>query len=299
MKKFNFVLSIVLMILLVTGCSQISSKQDQGSSSTPKQSASKSVNHSDKSSKTTPSSGSSVRSTPSSSESSTQTNSTASVQTSSSSQASRSSSSSRETGTLTQVRKEVRAALKTNTALPQNLTVASGKYISATTQRLSSGYRVIFKQTNYPVKVNDPSLKNSVTLITLTVSGYSNPSDAANQITFHKYGKTDGQSVDLGAKITGYQDAGAGTAGVSWNEGRWTLMSLSATTDAAKGVALAKNVVSFLQTHSLPVPHQYGMIQVHSDSRQNFVIWQESRTIYQLSSTSDPMKLLAAAVSMK
>ncbi|MFT8317642.1 MAG: hypothetical protein ABF651_05130 [Sporolactobacillus sp.] len=298
MKKFNFVLSIVLMILLVTGCSQNSSKQDQGSSSTPKQSASKSVNHSDKSSKTASSSGSSVRSTPSSSESA-QTNSTASVQTTSSSSASRSSSSSRETGTLTQVRKEVRAALKTNTPLPQNLTAASGKYISATTQRLSSGYRVIFKQTNHPVKVNDPSLKNSVTLITLTVSGYSNPSDAANQITFHKYGKTDGQSVNLGYKITGYQDAGAGTAGVSWNEGRWTLMSLSATTDAPKGVVLAKNVVSFLQTHSLPVPHQYGMIQVHSDSRQNFVIWQESRTIYQLSSTSDPMELLAAAVSMK
>lgn len=296
MKKFSAIISILLLILLIAGCSQGTSTHNQDSASTPAQSASKHEKHSDKNSNTGSSSGSSVRSTQSSSES------TQTVRTSSTSQSSSddsASSSSVETGTLAQVLREIRTNLKTSGRLPQNLTADPGKYFSATTQQSASGYTINFKQTNQPVKVNALSLTRSKTIATLKVIHYSSAAAAAKQFSFHKYGKEDGEPVNLGNTITGYQDAGAGTAGTSWNEGRWTLMALSPTEGAAKGVALAKNVVSFLQAHSLPVPHQYGVVQVYTDNRQNLIRWQDGRIIYQLSGISDPTRLLTAAVSMK
>lgn len=272
MKKLSVILSVLFSAILITGCSQSSSNDNQGSSSAAQQSSSSQADSSQTSSSASSNSGS-----PSSS--------TASIK----------------TGTPEQVLKDVRTSLKNHNEvlLPRALTVEKGKYASATVNETSSGYTVSFKQTGQPVKINDSSLGSAQTLATFKSTTYASSSEAAKQISFHKYGKSDGSSVNLGHKITGYADAGAGTAGISWNEGRWTLMALSPTSDAPKGIALAKKVVSYLEIHSLPIPHQYGTIQVYTDSRQNYVMWQEGKTIYELTGINDPLKLLSIAVLMK
>lgn len=204
-------------------------------------------------------------------------------------------------GSFGQTLKEVRAALKTQAKikLPQTIYASGDKSISALTQGTSSGYTVTFKQTARPVKINDRSLSGATTLATMKAVIYSSDAQAQKQISFHQYGASDGQPVSLGYRITGYTSAGAGTAGISWNEGRWTLMALSPTSDLDKGKVLAKKIVAYLDTYLLPAPNRYGMIQVYTDNRQHLVMWQDGRTVYQLTDVTDPMNLVRIAVSVK
>lgn len=275
MKKLSVILSVLSVVFLITGCSsQTSPNHNQSSSSTAQQSSSSQADSGQ---------------------------STSSASNSSSSQANSSSVPNVTTGSTGQVLKDVRSILKNGSELllPSTLPVEKGKYASAVVKNGSSGNTVSFKQTSQPVKVNDASLTTAQTVATVKSTTYASTSEAAKQISFHKYGKSDGSPVTLGHNITGYADAGAGTAGTSWNEGRWTLMALSPTSDAQKGIALAKKVVSYLEIHSLPAPHQYGLIQVYTDSRQDYIMWQEGKTVYQLTDVNDPLKLLSVAVSMR
>jgi hypothetical protein len=205
------------------------------------------------------------------------------------------------TGTLQQTLKDIGTVLKDKgkLRLPQQVPVEKGKYISAIVKKLASGYTITFKQTNTPVAVNDKTLAHSKTLAVVHAQNYASREEAAKQISYHKFGPTDGMAVDLGHNITGYADAGAGTAGISWNEGRWTLAALSPTTDADKGKQLARNSVAYLEQHTLPIPHQYGTIQVYTDNRQSMVRWQDGDMIFELTGINDPIILLKIAVSIK
>ncbi|SFG98481.1 hypothetical protein [Sporolactobacillus nakayamae] len=205
------------------------------------------------------------------------------------------------TGTLQQTLKDIRIVLKDKGQLhlPQQVPLEKGKYISAIVKKQSSGYSITFKQTNTPVAVNDKTLAHVKTLAVVNAQNYASRAEAAKQITYHNFGPTDGAAVDLGHNITGYADAGAGTAGISWNEGRWTLAALSPTTDADKGRQLAREIVAYLEQHTLPIPHQYGTIQVYTDNRQSMVRWQDGDTLFELTGINDPIILLKVAVSMK
>ncbi|GGL49814.1 hypothetical protein [Sporolactobacillus putidus] len=273
MKKLSVLITVVLAVFLIAGCAHYTTGSYGSSSGAGKSSASRNNEQSSKTSSST-------------ADQKTQAGSgTASVN----------------QGSFEQTQQEIRAALKTaaNVKLPQLVPVSGGYDISAQAQGTSSGYTVTYKQTARPVKVNDPSLSQAETLVTLKAVTYSNDAEAGGQITFHQYGASDGQPVDLGHRITGYEAAGAGTAGVSWNEGRWTLMALSPTSDQEKGISLAKNIVAYLDTYLLPVPHQYGLIQVYTDNRKSQVMWQDGRTVYQLTDVTDPMSLVQIAVSVK
>lgn len=287
MKKMNLLFIGFLSTVLVSGCSYGPVNYGTGyggssSSSSPSSSSSQPASNSN-------SSAASFSSVASSSGSA-----------ASSSMSQGSSSASVKTGTLQQTLVDIQSALKprTGVVLPHKIVVRTGKFISATAKNTATGYTVSFKQTNSPLKVNDPQLAGAPTVAKFIAAIYPTTTEAGKQISFHKYGATDGRPVNLGHRITGYADAAAGTAGVSWNEGRWTLMALSPTSDAQKGQALAKQVVNYLEVYFLPVPHQYGIIQVYTDNRQDYALWQNGRTVYQLTGTSSAMNLLAATVSV-
>ncbi|MDF2910111.1 MAG: hypothetical protein K0Q56_992 [Sporolactobacillus laevolacticus] len=286
MKNLTVVVTLILTCILITGCSEDYQSQSpnygakQSSSNNKSYSSSKAGN----SSNGTSSNGSSIQSGNSSS-------SVGKVN---------SSASAVKTGSLQQVLRDTRSLLKSQNQvrLPQTLPVEKGKYISAIVKKDSPGYTVTFKQTNTPIQVNNKTLTKAKTVTIFKAIGYASSAETAKQITFHAYGKSDGQAVDLGYSITGYADAGAGTAGISWNEGRWTLMVLSPTADAENGKTLARKVVAYLERHTLPIPHQYGVIQLYTDNRQSMVRWQDGKTIYELSGIENPMSLLAATVSV-
>lgn len=272
MKKISAVFCALLCVVLISGCSFGGSDQGKKSSSSESSSSSQAA------------SGSSAQSDQNTSSSG------------------RSSDSSAENDTsAADVLNEIRSRLQghSNLRLPSSVPTADGKYLSAQVESSSDGYSVTFKQTNHPVKINDVSLKNAKTIATVKAVTYASKNAAQNQISYHKYGSTDGSSIDLGYHITGYADAGAGTAGISWNEGRWTLAVLSPTSDADKGTDLAKQIVKFLEKTALPAPQPYGTIQIYTDSRKDIVRWQNNKTIYTVSDTSNPTTLLSITSTVK
>jgi opacity protein-like surface antigen len=184
-------------------------------------------------------------------------------------------------------------------SLPSDVPIEVGKYHSAVVNEQASGYSVTFKQTNTPAAVNDPSLAHAKTIAAIRARTFQNKNDAAKQISHNTFSASDGKAVDLGHGITGYADAGAGTAGISWNEGRWTLASLSPTSNAEEGVDLARELVAYLEQHSLPIPHQYGTVQVYTDKRQSSVRWQSGTTIFELTGAKTPLTLIKIACSIK
>lgn len=282
MKKLTMLFTIVLSVLLIAGCSFGSgSGSGYGNSSSASSSSDQ------------------QQSSSSAAVSSSETNSASSAAASSSSASSsvNQNTGSENLGTLPRTLADIRTALKLGSGshLPGKVSVPAGNYISAIAKNTATGYTVTFKQTNRPLRVNSPQLAGTATVLKFSATAV----EAGKQISFHKYGASDGRSVSLGHGITGYADAGAGTAGISWNEGRWTLMALSPTADVQKGQALAKQVVDYLEINFLPVPHQYGIIQVYTDNRQDLAIWQDGRTVYQLTGTSSALSLLSATVSVR
>lgn len=111
-----------------------------------------------------------------------------------------------------------------------------------------------------------------------------------------------GYPVYLGHNIIGYGDAGAGTQGISWHEGRWTIEVLSPIDESLlgskDGIPTAKKIVAYLDKHRLPVPKKYGMIQLYTDSRQSNIQWQKGNHIYHLYSHSSPIDFVKLAVSL-
>ena len=62
--------------------------------------------------------------------------------------------------------------------------------------------------------------------------------EASEQVAFENFSELEGQPIDLGYGITGYQDAGAGESGEK----------------------LAREATEFLETHTLPIPKPNGLL---------------------------------------
>ena len=92
----------------------------------------------------------------------------------------------------------------------------------------------------------------------------------------------DGKKVDLGHGITGYQDAGAGSLYTSWNEGRWAIITRSATQKSKENLTAAKDTVDFLEEHMMPVPKQYGQLHIDAEQKGSMAKWQKQTYVYTL-----------------
>lgn len=84
----------------------------------------------------------------------------------------------------------------------------------------------------------------------------------------------------------------------SWNEGRWAI-AVRTTTDAPKeGEQLARQTVSFLEEHTLPIPHEHGSLHLDVYEQGSLVKWQKEELVYGLTAAANE-DLLEWAVLFK
>lgn len=185
--------------------------------------------------------------------------------------------------------------------LPTNVPVSKGYYLTAQTKKIKNGEVITYYEAKKKVRVNSAALAKTPkkVIVKLQIKNYSTPSKANDQIGYTKFTKKSGQKQKLSTSINAYQDAGAGQLYTSWNEGRWALTTHSYTNKQDQGVALAKTTVAYLDKKSLPIPKQYGAIQLDAVGKNHRLVLQRDQQIIQLSSVQKPMTLLQIATSMK
>ncbi|MGE7843033.1 hypothetical protein ACQKNX_19870 [Lysinibacillus sp. NPDC093712] len=182
--------------------------------------------------------------------------------------------------------------------MPNNLPLTKGTFLTATTTGSDKQAEVLFLESKEYIPVNDVKLKNATNataIAKLTVKLFDSIDEASEQIAYEDFSKNGGQQVPLGYNINGYQDAGAGSLWTGWNEGRWALASHTRTDNPAAGVDLAKQAVEYLESHTLPIPHENGMVHLDVYESGNLIVWQDGKLVYTLDSIKDPMKALAIA----
>ena len=184
-----------------------------------------------------------------------------------------------------------------NLALP-SWTEEESQYIGATVVEEEDRVEVQFYRTEEPMVVDDPALANSQETAKLTIERFSSNEEANEQIGFQDYEEVGGEPVDLGYGITGYQDAGAGSLFTSWNEGRWAMIARTTTDASENGVELAQRTVSFLEEHTLPIPHEHGSLHLDVKEQGSLVKWQKGELVYTLAAATND-ELLEWAVLFK
>lgn len=200
------------------------------------------------------------------------------------------------------VLKNIKNQLKTNLSitLPKGLPITKGTFLTATTKAEANQVEILFFESKKYLPINDPKLKNSqsaTAIARLVVKQYQNAKEANEQIAFVNFSQNGGQEVDLGYKIKGYQDAGAGSLWTGWNEGRWAIATRTRTDNSEAGVKLAKQAVQFLEAHMLPIPKQNGFARLDVYESGNSIVWQDEKLVYTLDSIKEPLKALEIATA--
>ena len=197
-----------------------------------------------------------------------------------------------------EVLQTIREQLKTDLPkqLPGELPLKYGRNLTATTSSKENSYQVVFYETDPSVPVNDPALpnqrKDARQIAELTVTRYKSQETAQEQIGYEIFSKSGLTKVNLGHQITGYREGAAGSAYLSWNEGRWALNVRTETSQASKGEKMAEAAVQYLEDHRLPAPQRYGFIRMDANSGASSAIWQYQNTVYELSKVDEPMNVL-------
>lgn len=193
---------------------------------------------------------------------------------------------------------------KLEKVLPGKLNISTEEHLTATTSSELASYQVTFYATDEPVPINNAALfeddMRKEKLAVLKVTDYKDQDEQAEtKIAFEDYSKVGGEQVDLGSGITGYQDAGVGNLWTSWNEGRWSLATHTSIEQPEKGVELAKQAVEYLETHSLPIPKQHGMVRLDATGENHNAVWAKDSVLYELSEVQSAKDLLEIVVSFK
>lgn len=203
--------------------------------------------------------------------------------------------------TIASIRKQLKTDLPI--LLPNRLPIKIGKYLTATTTSGKNQFTVVFYETDKQLSINDPSLKKMPKdniVAKYKAIKYDSLNQANDQISFEDYSKVGGQRVNLGHHIRGYQDAGAGSLWTSWNEGRWALATHTRTANSKQGLDLAKQAVEFLEKNLLPIPKPNGSIRLDAmKSIENNVRWQNQTIVYSIEKVKNPIDVLKIATSIK
>lgn len=196
--------------------------------------------------------------------------------------------------------------------LPASISTAQSRYLAATTDAQTSNYKVNFYETNSAVAVNSKEASQGTPIASVEGTLYKDEASAKQVILYDNYGVLDLSSynkemiVDLGHNIKALRECGMGHNFITWNEGRWCLNVESSADPAYRytkypdSADLAKNVVTYLSTNMLPVPHEVGVISIQdwAKNHEATIEWQENKMVYRISS-QDPMTALKIAVKMQ
>ncbi|MBT2282852.1 hypothetical protein J7E78_04790 [Paenibacillus polymyxa] len=205
--------------------------------------------------------------------------------------------------------KQVRNQLKMeDAALPTSFTLDKGTSLGAAIlSNTADTFKVNFYETTQSVAINDQSLTASDSKIPLLASYEVKTYKDPNQPEI--FPETDlkdipaDMAVDLGHGIKGMSEGAAGSQHLTWQEGRWTLEIRSVSEDEMNNPGIAKKMVEYLESHTLPVPKDKGYIKVEYPSGGKSVhvtiSWQDSNNIHQLKTDQVPLEALGMVVSVK
>ncbi|ETT52798.1 hypothetical protein [Paenibacillus sp. FSL H7-689] len=205
--------------------------------------------------------------------------------------------------------KQVRNQLKMkDAALPTSFTLDKGTSLGAAIlSNTADAFKVNFYATTQSVAINDQSLTASDSkipvLASYEVKTYKDPDQP------EIFPETDLKDipadmvVDLGHGIKGMSEGAAGSQYLTWQEGRWTLEIRSVSEDEMNNPGIAKKMVEYLESHTLPVPKDKGYIKVEYPSGGQSVhvtiSWQDGNQIHQLKTDQVPLEALGMVVSVK
>ncbi|WP_440119119.1 hypothetical protein [Paenibacillus sp. QZ-Y1] len=195
-----------------------------------------------------------------------------------------------------------------NASLPTSFTLDQGKHLTASiTSNSTDAFHVNFYSTDQPVAINDASL---------TAAGSKIPVLASYEVKTYKdpdstgiFPETDlknipkDMTVDLGHGIKGMMEGAAGSQYLTWMEGRWTMQIRSLSEDQMNNPGIAKKIVDYLESHTLPAPKDKGFVNVEYPSGGQSVnvtiSWQDGKQIHQLLTKQVALEALGMVVSVK
>lgn len=188
------------------------------------------------------------------------------------------------------------------TPLPNHiLTAQSPEFLSAATtgQEKDGKFKILYYATENPIDLDDTKVNNLQPLASfekVTYPDKNQAQEAVNQVI-----DPNGQEIDLGYGIIGYQNGGAGSLFTYWQEGNWALGVRTPNMENAESIELPYQVVTYLEEHLLPAPRDKGQISLDegaaSDLGVNQIIWQEDNIVYSISHV-DPMAAIIMATSI-
>ncbi|MET3942555.1 hypothetical protein ABIC22_005367 [Paenibacillus sp. PvP094] len=225
-----------------------------------------------------------------------------------------STSAGEKTGTqgqssMNDVIQEIRSQLKMKDAvLPTSFALDKGKHLAAAIPVNSSdAFKVNFYSVDQSIPVNDASLTSSTNapdvLAFYEVKTYKDPDSSGIFPDTDLDNIPDEMSVDLGHGIKGMAEGAAGSQYLTWKEGRWTLQIRSVSEDKMNNPGIAKKMVEYLESHTLPAPKDKGFVNVEYPSGGKTVnvtiLWQEGKQIHQLQTNQVPNNALGMVASVK
>ncbi|MDX6152596.1 hypothetical protein [Marinococcus sp. PL1-022] len=148
---------------------------------------------------------------------------------------------------------------------------------------------------------------NGEPLVHVTGSRFASKQEAVEELESFQNGKKVGPfeqgGEDLGYGITGYGEGAAGSQYFSWEEGNWLLSLSSATEDEIDHPAVAREIVEYLESHTLPAPGELGVVDIHYDRGSEDVTvdirWQDGRMVYELRTGHTPLEAMQMVTSME
>mgnify|MGYP003558106433 FL=1 len=192
--------------------------------------------------------------------------------------------------------------------LPKQLPMSSADMqLSAAIHSENDMYRVIFFESKKAIPVNDKELNNNSSAKPIAVveaKQYETAQEAESKIGYISPEDINtGNEIDLGHSITGFEEGGAGHKWLNWHEGRWYLQIQANNIEGNNDyVPLAKRMVDYLESNTLPVPDKYGSVKVNVDDQKaedNRISWQEGTIVYSVSEVANPIKLLEIATHLE
>ncbi|WP_337032047.1 hypothetical protein [Paenibacillus illinoisensis] len=210
---------------------------------------------------------------------------------------------------MNDVLQEIRSQLKMkDTVLPTSFALDKGKHLAAAIPVNSSdAFKVNFYSVDQSIPVNDASLTSSNNapdvLASYEVKTYKDPDSSGIFPDTDLDNIPDEMSVDLGHGIKGMAEGAAGSQYLTWKEGRWTLQIRSVSEDKMNNPGIAKKMVEYLESHTLPAPKDKGFVNVEYPSGGKTVnvtiSWQEGKQIHQLQTIQVPNEALGMVASVK
>ncbi|MGO4936384.1 hypothetical protein ACTQ54_01880 [Fundicoccus sp. Sow4_H7] len=174
-------------------------------------------------------------------------------------------------------------------------------FTAATTgQEDQENFNILYYAEDEPIELNTTALNELTPIAAFGKTTYETEGEAVEAV--EQILDLQGQEVDLGYGITGFMQGAAGSTYLNWQEGNWSLVVKASNIEEEDPVALAVEVVEYLEEIYLPAPTQVGQITLsmpdeNSTYETNSVVWHEDNVVYTVTH-QDAMQAIRMAGSI-